>query len=136
MTTIERTAAIDNTGIPAIDILAGEFLYNSGRRYGKARAVTLTVKMVTTPARTPSESSVKNETDSTDQIRMARTITDAVIIAGMGACVLSLTSESLPGKMRSNDQAKIVRTGIKVFGNIAGRFQKRKLMAISKAKTE
>src|SRR6266436_6848662 len=135
MTTMERTATIDSTGIPATDILAGELLYNSGRRNGNASAATLTVRIVTTPASTPRESSVKNETDSTDQIRMASTITDAMMIAGMGACVLSLTSDSLLGKMRSKDQAKMVRTGIKVFGNIAGRFQKRKLMAISKAKT-
>src|SRR5258706_4857175 len=136
MTIMERTATIDSRGIPATDILAGEFLYNSGRLNGNASAATLTVSIVTTPARTPRESSVKNETDSTDQVRMARTITDAVMIAGMGACVLSLTSESFPGKMRSNDHAKMVRTGIKVLGNIAGRFQKKKLMAISKAKTE
>ncbi len=29
--------------------------------------------------------------------------------------------------MRSNDQAKIVRTGMNVLGNIAGKFQNRKL---------
>src|SRR6266700_95932 len=79
-----------------METLAGEVLYNSGRRNGNAIAATLTVKMVTTPASTPSESSVKNEVESTDQIRMIRTIADAVIIAG--------------------------------------RFQKRKLMATSKEK--
>src|SRR5215472_4793786 len=131
---IESTATIGNSGIPAMLTLAGEFLYNSGRRNGNANAATLTVRMVTTPASTPNESSVKNDVESTDQIRIMSTITDAVMIAGTGACVLSLTSESLLGRMRSNAQAKIVRTGMKVFGNIAGRFQKRKLMAISREK--
>src|SRR6266566_5502588 len=131
---MERTETTGKTGIPAIETLAGEFLYNSGRRNGNAIAATLTVRMVTTPASTPSESSVKNDVESTDQTRMMSTITDAVMIAGTGACVLSLTSESLLGRMRSNAQAKIVRTGMNVFGNIAGRFQKRKLMATSKEK--
>ncbi len=45
----------------------------------------------------------------------------------------SFTSESFSGRMRSNDQAKIVRTGMKVLGNIAGKFQKRKLTATSTA---
>src|SRR5258708_7515892 len=133
---MERTATIGNTGMPATETLAGEFLYSSGRRNGNAIAATLTARMVTTPASTPRESKVKNEIDSTDQIKMPSTMMDATIIAGIGAWVRSLTSESLLGRMRSNAQAKIVRTGINVFGNIAGRFQKRKLRAISKAKTE
>src|SRR5438270_5400141 len=124
------------TGTPAIETLAGEFLYKSGRRKGNAIAATLTVRIVTTPASTPSESRVKNEIESTDQVRIPSTITEATMMAGMGAWVLSLTSESLLGRMRSNAQANIVRTGMKVLGNIAGRFQKRKLMAISRAKIE
>src|SRR5215475_15664309 len=91
---IESTATMGKTGIPAMETLAGEFLYSSGRRNGNAIAAALTVRMVTIPASTPSESSVKNEVESTDQIRMMSTITEAVMIAGMGACVLSLTSES------------------------------------------
>jgi uncharacterized protein len=47
--------------MPAIEMLAGEFLYSWGRRNGKAIAATLTVKMVTTPASTPRDSSVKND---------------------------------------------------------------------------
>ncbi len=83
-------------------------------------AVMLTVAIVTTPA-------------STDQSRIPSTITDAVIIAGIGVCVRSLTSESFSGSTRSNDQAKIVHTGMNVLGNIAGRFQNRKLIAMSTA---
>src|SRR5450759_2460471 len=132
---MERTATITSTGMPRMEMFAGEFLYNSGRRYGNAIAATLTVKMVTTPASTPRESSVKNEVESTDHVKMARTMSEAVRIAGIGACVRSLTSESLLGRMRSNAQAKIVRTGMNVLGNIAGRFQKRKLTAMSKEKT-
>ena len=115
---------------------AGEFLKRSGRRMGNAMAATLTERIVTTPASTPMESSVANEVDSTDHARMPATMIEATMIAGMGACVRSLTSESLLGKMRSNDQAKMVRTGIKVLGNMAGKFQKTKLIAMSSAKTE
>lgn len=136
MTAIDSTAAIDRSGIPAILVLAGEFLNRSGRRIGNARAATLTQRIVITPANTPIESSVANELESTDHARMHVTIIDATMIAGMGAWVRSLTSDSLLGRIRSNDQAKMVRTGINVFGNIAGRFQKRKLTAMSKAKTE
>src|SRR5579883_394668 len=134
MTRIERTATIGRSGTPAILTFAGEFLKRSGRRNGKAMAATLTERMVTTPASTPIESSVANELESTDQARMAVTMSEATMIAGMGACVRSLTSESLLGRMRSKDQAKMVRTGINVFGNIAGRFQNKKLIAINRAK--
>ena len=89
-----------------------------------------------TPASTPIESSVKKELESTDHARMPATMIEATMIAGMGARVRSFTSESLLGRIRSKDQAKMVRTGINVFGNMAGRFQKRKLTAMSKAKTE
>src|SRR5215467_15483011 len=90
--------------------------------------------MVIIPANTPMESNVAKELESTDHVRIPATMSEATMIAGIGAWVRSLTSESLLGRMRSNDHAKIVRTGINVFGNIAGRFQKRKLMAISTAK--
>src|SRR5579863_929706 len=133
---MDSTATIGRMGIPAILTLAGEFLKRSGRRKGKAMAVTLTQRMVTTPASTPIESSVANELESTDHARIAVTMIEAKMMAGTGACVRSLTSESLLGRMRSKDQAKMVRTGMNVLGNMAGRFQKMKLMAMSRAKTE
>src|SRR5260370_362841 len=122
---MESTATIDNTGMPAIEMLAGELLYKSGRRNGKAIAATLTHRIVTTPASTPIESSVAKEAERTDQARMASTMREATIIAGIGAWVRSLISESLPGRIRSNDHAKIVRTGMKVFGNMAVQLHKK-----------
>src|SRR5438270_13806554 len=136
MTAIDSTAAIGRRGIPAILVFAGEFLNRSGRRIGNTMAATLTHNIVITPANTPIESSVAKELESTDHARMPVTIIDATMIAGIGAWVRSLTSESLLGRIRSKDQAKMVRTGINVFGNMAGRFQKRKLTAMSKAKIE
>src|SRR6185437_1092110 len=134
MTASERTAATGSTGMPRMRTLAGELVNSPGRRHGKISAVIATIVTVTTPASTPIESSVKNEVESTDHPRMASTITEAVMIAGIGACVRSLTSESFAGSTRSKDQAKIERTGMNVFGNIAGRFQKRKLTATRTAK--
>src|SRR5579871_1959367 len=131
---MESAATIGRIGMEPILTLAGEFLNRSGRRNGKARAATLTLRMVTTPASTPIESSVANELENTDQARMPATMMEATMMAGTGAWVRSLTSDSLPGRMRSKDQAKIVRTGMKVLGNMAGRFQKMKLMAMSRAK--
>src|SRR5579859_4391648 len=131
---MERTATMGSRGTPPMRTFAGEFLYRSGRRNGKARAAALTQRMVTTPASTPIESSVANELERTDHARMPATMMEATMMAGMGAWVRSLTSESLPGRMRSNDQAKMVRTGMKVLGNMAGRFQNTKLMAMSRAK--
>src|SRR5690348_10758105 len=100
--------------MPAMRTFAGELLKRSGRRIGNTIAVMLTMTMVTTPASTPIESNVKNEVESTDHARINATITEAVMIAGTGACVRSFTSESFSGRMRSKDQAKIVRTGMKV----------------------
>src|ERR1700736_496449 len=79
ITSMERTETMGSRGMPPILTLAGEFLYRSGRRKGKARAATLTQRIVITPANTPIESSVAKELESTDHARMAATMMEAVI---------------------------------------------------------
>src|SRR5436305_572593 len=81
---------------------------------------------VTTPARTPSASHVWKLVDEMLQISMAVTSSITSRMAGTGECVRSFTSEKRSGSNRSKDQAKTVRTGIKVLPTIAGRLQKRK----------
>src|SRR5664279_2836700 len=121
--TIENTPVMYRTGIPRKLILAGEALYRSGRRVGKAMAAMATMITARTPARTINPSRIWKVFPNTLQITNRVMIALARRIAGIGEWKRSFTSDSFSGISRSNDQAKNERIGMYVLAIIEGRLQ-------------
>src|SRR5450755_3562142 len=104
-------------------MFAGEALYRSGRRVGKAIAAIATMITASTPARTIVPRMIWNELEKTLQKTNTTMIAVARRIAGIGEWKRSLTSDSFSGMSRSKDQAKNERIGMYVLAIIDGRLQ-------------
>src|SRR5450830_683147 len=131
MTPMERTPMIETSGIPRNCTLAGDDRYISLRLNGKIMAATPTIAMTMTPHMTPIDNRVKNDDEKVDHVMMSATMAMTRMMAGTGECVRSLTSESFSGRTRSKAHAKTVRTGMKQFPTMAGRFQNTNEIPIS-----